>query len=64
MGIDKNPNDYYPTRSKWVRVFYAIVILFGYGFSEAILWILTVIQILSVVFRADQINIFMSFPVV
>jgi len=53
MGIDKNPNDYYPTRSKWVRVFYAIVILFGYGFSEAILWILTVIQILSVVFRAE-----------
>ena len=53
MSLDSKPNDYYPNRSKWTRAFYAIVTLVGYGFSEAILWILTVIQILSVVFKAE-----------
>lgn len=53
MSADKNPNDYYPSRSKWVRAMYAIVVLIGYGFSEALLWILTVIQFLSVVFKGE-----------
>lgn len=53
MSPDENPNDYYPSRSKWIRALYTLVILVGYGFSEALLWILAVIQFFSVVFRGE-----------
>ena len=53
MSPDQKPSDYYPSRGKWVRTLYTIVILVGYGFSEALLWFLAVIQLLSVIFRGE-----------
>jgi hypothetical protein len=53
MSPDEKPTDYYPSRSKWVRALYTIVILVGYGFSEALLWFLAVVQFISVIFRGE-----------
>lgn len=61
MRPDEKSDDYYPNRSKWVRAFYAIVILFAYGFSEALLWFLTGIQFFSVIFRGEPNNYIYNF---
>lgn len=53
MSPDEKPNDYYPSRRKWVRALYTIVILIAFGFSEAILWFLAVLQFLFVIFRGE-----------
>ena len=53
MTPDEKPNDYYPSRSKWVRAIYTIIVLVGYGFSEALLWFLAVVQFFSVVIRGE-----------
>ena len=57
MSLNEKPNDYYPRRSKWIRALYTIVILVGYGFSEAVLWFLAGIQFISVIFRGEP-NLF------
>lgn len=53
MSTNEKPDDYYPNRSKWVRALYTIVILVGYGFSEALLWFLAGIQFLFVIFKGE-----------
>ena len=53
MSDQGNPIDYYPRRSKWVRAVFSIVVLFGYGFAEALLWFLTLLQFLWVGFKAE-----------
>jgi hypothetical protein len=60
MPVEK-PNDYYPSRSKWVRALYTIVILVGYGFSEALLWFLACIQFLLVIFKGEPNTFILDF---
>jgi hypothetical protein len=53
MSKEDIPSDYYPRRNKWVKALFTLVILFGYGFSEAILWFLTILQFFWTLFKAE-----------
>lgn len=53
MSNDDIPGDYYPRRSKWLRALFVVIILVGYGFAEALLWFLALVQFLWTVFKAE-----------
>ena len=53
MTDDGNPSDYYPRRSKWLRAIFVLVILIGFGFAEALLWFLALVQFFWVVFKSE-----------
>ena len=53
MTDDADQMDYYPRRKKWLRAIFIIVLLFGYGFAEALLWFLATIQFFWVIFKAE-----------
>ena len=53
MTDDIDPTEYYPRRKKWLRAIFIIVVLFGYGFAEALLWFLAFVQFFWVLFRAE-----------
>ena len=50
---DDNSIDYYPRRSKWVRAIFVIVVLIGYGFAEALLWFLALVQFFWTLLKAE-----------
>ena len=53
MIDDSNASEYYPRRRKWVRAILVVVILFGYSFSEALLWFLALIQFVWILFKSE-----------
>ena len=53
MTNDIDSTDYYPRRKKWLRAIFIIVVLFGYGFAEALLWFLAVTQFFWVLVKAE-----------
>ena len=53
MGDNMEPTDYYPRRSKWLRAIFIIVILFGYGLGEAILWFLALVQFFWILLKSE-----------
>ena len=53
MIDEHDTDDYYPRQKKWLRSIFIIVILFGFGFAEALLWFLTLIQFFWVLFKSE-----------
>ena len=53
MINDDEPTDYYPRRSKWIRAIYTLVVLIAFGFAEALLWFLALIQFFWVLFKVE-----------
>ena len=63
MIEDDNLTDYYPRRSKWLRAIFIIVILIAFGFAEALLWFLTLIQFFWVIFKGEPNKYIQSFAI-
>ena len=61
MTDDRIPSDYYPRRRKWLRAIYVIIVLIGYGFAEALLWFLALIQFFWVLLKAEPNEHIISF---
>ena len=53
MTKNEDLNDYYPRRSKWLRAIFIVVVLIGYGFMEALLWFLALVQFFWVIFKGE-----------
>ena len=53
MSDDSELTDYYPRQRKWLRALFMLVVLVGYGFAEALLWFLTLVQFFWVLFRGE-----------
>ncbi len=53
MAKNEDLNDYYPRRNKWMRAIFIIVVLIGFGFAEALLWFLALVQFVWVVFKTE-----------
>ena len=59
MTDGHEPSDYYYKQNRWLRALCTIVILFGYGFSEALLWFLAIFQFFWYLFKSEP-NIFIQ----
>ena len=59
MSENESPSDYYPKQSRWMRGLCTLIILLGYGFSEALLWFLAIVQFFWCLFRRDP-NVFIQ----
>ena len=53
MSDEDTSNDYYPRRGKWTRAVFILIILFSYGFAEALLWFLAIVQFFWVIFKSE-----------
>ena len=49
----REPSDYYPRRSKWLRAIFIVIVLIGFGFAEALLWFLALVQFIWVLFKGE-----------
>ncbi len=53
MVDEGEQTDYYPRRSNWLRAILIIIVLIGYGFGEALLWFLALIQFFWIVIKSE-----------
>ena len=53
MADEDNLTGYYPRRRKWLRAVLVIVVLVAFGFVEALLWFLAIVQFFWVIFKAE-----------
>ena len=61
MINDNEPTDYYPRRNKWLRAICIVVILVAFGFAEALLWFLALIQFFWVIVKSEPNEHIQSF---
>ena len=54
MSENNRYEEYAPKPKRWTRVFFLIVILLGYSFSNNLLWFLTIFQFLWTLLRGEE----------
>ena len=63
MSSSENDGEYPPKQRYWKRALCAIVILVGYGISEALLWLLAIFQFFWTFSKGNPNTYVMSFGV-